>query len=100
MINLLFLLLVLTNDLSELVFVFDKTKPKEVWSKMGNYTRTRVYYAIMVMIITELILSATIIGFFTRKKKMYFAFVIYSLCLVFIIIYGVLYVLNIKILII
>ncbi len=96
-INLIFLLIVLTNDLSEFVFVFDKTKPEDTWSKLGNYTRTWVYYVIMVIIIMELLLSGIIIGYFTRKKKMYFALIIYSLCLIFIIIYGILYILNIKI---
>lgn len=89
--NVCLLLIVLTNDLTQWVFVFDKTKPESTWSSNRSYERTWIYYVIFSLIGIEIIYCGTTIFYFTRKKKMLIAGIIYAICLVLMLVYAVCY---------
>lgn len=90
-IALILFLLVITNDITQWVFIFDKSKPESTWSSNSSYTRTWIYYVIAVVIGLDVILSGVTIGYFTRKKRMLFAGTLYILCLLVVAVYAVCY---------
>lgn len=92
-INLILLLLVLTNDATQLVFVFDKTKPEANWSSNKNYERTWLYYVVAGLILLEVIVSGFLIGFITRKKRMLLAGILYIICALIGLGYAIMYLL-------
>ncbi len=90
-VSMVLILLVLTNNFHESVFIFDESLPIPEQNRNENYEYNWAYFLIVILIAIELIYTSIVFTLVTRHKVIFLHKLIYLVCVIAIFTYTIVY---------